>query len=139
MDPKLHRGIRRAGYSGAHFGASNAHHKKRKGKAEQKIWQLHDNENFCRQKYTMCSRLHDSYRFPGISRRYMAATALSENSTPLSERLLNDTLLSEHLQPDGGTIDEYLAHEMKIFQSFQEKVNLHEIGKWLASANKRNI
>ena len=133
MDPNLHRGIRRAGNLGAHFGATNAHRKEGQGKTDQAIWRLNDDENFCRQKYTMCNRLHDSYRFPGISRRYMAATALSENSTPLSERLQNDTLLSEHLQ-----LDEYLAHEMKIFKSFQEKVNLHEIGKWLASANKPN-
>ena len=118
---------------GAHFGAANAHRNEKKGKTDQDIWQINEDENFCRQKYAMCNRLHDSYRFPGISRRYMAATTLSAHSTPLSERLQNDTLLSEHLH-----LDEYLAHEMKIFQSFQEKVNLHEVGKWLASANKQN-
>ena len=33
--------------------------------------------------------------------------------------------------------DEYLAHEQKIYKTFQDKVNVHEIKKWFEEANKK--
>ena len=34
-----------------------------------------------------------------------------------------------------GELDEYEAHEMKIFKTFQNKINVHELEKWLAKGN----
>ena len=125
LNPKLHRGVRKAGNNGARFGSSLSHDKE---SIHETYMSLNVSKNFCRRKYNRCRKLHDSYRFPGINNRYLAATAIARNHF-----MPND--FSHNTKAE--KVDEYLAHEMEIFKTFQDKVNIHEVQKWLAEANKR--
>ena len=75
-------------------------------------------------------KLHDSYRFPGIRQRYINAAVIAHNHALMA----NNTGEFAGIELD-GELDEYEAHEMKIFKTFQNKINVHELEKWLAKGN----
>ena len=82
-------------------------------------------ENKCRIKYKRCKIIHDSYRFPGLNRRYINAAMVAKNH----ELTKNNSWMREIRE--AADLDEYQKHEMKIFKTFQDKIDLHELQKWL--------
>ena len=127
MDPTLHRGIRKAGNLGAHSGITRMLEKD----APVEFSRLKsDSQNFCRTKYGQCKKLHDSYRFPGISKRYMSAAIIAKNHRMMANQS-REYLQDQHIEE----MDEYHAHEKKIFNTFKNKVDIHELEKWLATSN----
>ena len=128
LNPSLHQGIRTAGYSGARSGVKMP---VTEGVPSDfnKIYNV--TQNVCKERYNQCTKLHDSYRFPGISQLYMNAAMIAKNHALMTNNtgaFLEDKDVEE--------LDEYHAHEMKIFKTFQDKINVHELEKWLAKGNK---
>ena len=79
--------------------------------------------------YGNCKKLHDSYRFPGLTKRYVNAAIVSQDH----ELTKNNSWLREIRE--SADLDEYQKHEMKIFKTYQDKVDLHELQKWLVNEN----
>ena len=92
--------------------------------------------NHCRERYNQCKVLHDSYRFPGITQRYINAAVIAQNQGVIANDRGQELEIKEEL-------DEYHMHEIKIFKKFQDKmasmsILKHELQKWLAKENKPN-
>ena len=125
LNPTLHRGVKQAGKLGARSGSKLK--AARNVKSDQELISA---ENFCRSKYRQCNKLHDSYRFPGLRRRYETAKTIALNQR---YSLVNEWM--KDVIDERGVVeekDEYHLHEMKIYNTFQDKINVHELEKWIA-------
>ena len=126
LHPILHRGVKRAGRIGASYGFKDSF--EQENPYDIGI-QHRESENKCRKKYDQCTVLHDSYRFPGLIKRYINAAMLAKDY----ESTKNYSWLRKIRE--AADLDEYQKHEMKIFKTFQDKINLHELQKWLVNEN----
>ena len=124
LNPTLHRGVKQAGKLGARSGSKLK--AARNVKSDQELISA---ENFCRSKYMQCKQLHDSYRFPGLRRRYETAKTIALNQRySLVNEWMKDVIDERGVEEEK---DEYHLHEMKIYNTFQDKINVHELEKWI--------
>ena len=125
LNPTLHRGVKQAGKLGARSGSKLK--AARNVKSDQELISA---ENFCRNKYKQCKKLHDSYRFPGLRRRYETVKTIALNQRySLVNEWMKDVIDERGVEEEK---DEYHLHEMKIYNTFQDKINVHELEKWIA-------
>ena len=125
LHPTLHRGVKQAGKLGARSGSKLK--AARNVKSDQELISA---ENFCRNKYKQCKKLHDSYRFPGLRRRYETVKTIALNQRySLVNEWMKDVIDERGVEEEK---DEYHLHEMKIYNTFQDKINVHELEKWIS-------
>ena len=60
----------------------------------------------------------------------MSAAIIAKNHRMMANRS-REYLQDQHIEE----MDEYHAHEKKIFNTFKNKVDIHELEKWLATSN----
>ena len=121
LHPILHRGVRRAGKIGASYGYTASLKLKNPFDFSNSYRKV---ENKCRKKYDQCKTLHDSYRYPGLTKRYVNAAMVAKNYM-----LTNQNSWLRQIR-EAADFDEYQQHEMRIFKTYQDKIDLHELQKW---------